>query len=66
MDMVAILAVWSQPLEGTFVPPTLLTHEGSTWNVALIGPLHGFGGEDVCKCWWWLRHGYNEPSAKVS
>ena len=35
MGMVAILVMWSRCPEQTFVP---LTHGGSTWNLAWIGP----------------------------
>ena len=35
MGMAAILVIWPWCPEQTFVPPT---HEGSTWNLASIGP----------------------------
>ena len=34
MGMVAILVMWPEPFEQTFVP---LSHGGSIWNVTLIG-----------------------------
>ena len=34
MGVAAILVMWPKSPEQTFVP---LTHEGSTWNLALIG-----------------------------
>ena len=36
MGMAAILVIWRGPFEQTFVPPS---HEGSIWNLALIGPV---------------------------
>ena len=36
MGMAAILATWSGTFEQTFIPPS---HWGSTWNMALIGPV---------------------------
>ena len=36
MGMAAILVMWPGPIIQTFVPPS---QEGSTWNLALIGPL---------------------------
>ena len=36
MGMVATLDMWPGPFEETFVPPS---EGGSTWNLALIGPL---------------------------
>ena len=35
MGMAASLLMWPEPVEQTFVP---LSHGGSTWNLALIGP----------------------------
>ena len=36
MGMAAILAIWPEPFEQTFVPPS---QGGSTWNLASIGPV---------------------------
>ena len=36
MGMAAILVMWPGPFEQTFVP---LSQEGSTWNLASIGPV---------------------------
>ena len=35
MGVAAILGMWPRPREQIFVP---LSHWGSTWNLALIGP----------------------------
>ena len=36
MAMAAILVMWPEPFEQTFVPPT---HRSSIWNLTLIGPV---------------------------
>ena len=61
ISRVAILVMWSGPVERTFIPPC---KEGSTWNLASIGPVVSeekmFENVDI------HTHGRQRPSYTMS
>ena len=70
MGMVAILVMWWEPFEQTFVPPS---HRGSIWNLTLIGSVVSEKMFEECG-WrrWSMTEAYlyykltNKPSAQLS